>query len=650
MKHTLALVFTLVLSASLVFSQNTDPVLLTVGNDKITLSEFEQIFKKNNTDKKVDKEALDEYIDLFTKFRLKVKQAKDQGMDTTKAFTQELLMYRKQLSQPYLKVTDVEEKLVKEAYDRFNKDVKIRHILIRLPQCAAPKDTLEAYKKLEAIRKDILKNKNFEEAAAKYSQDTITAPKGGLLGYFTALQTAYAFENAYSAMKAGDVSQIVRTSQGYHLLKVDDVRPARGLIQVAHIFIGFDKNNAQSYAAAKQKIEEVYQRLQSGDAFDNLAREYSDDYNTAQKGGELAPFGINRMQPVFEDAAFALKTPGEYSKPFEGPYGFHILKLMEKKGVPEFDVMKNELQKEISKTKRWEVVKQTLINNTKVQYKYELNKDVLTRLETISVKNNGNLSKEEVKNLPVNWLFKLDGKTYSYQDFTESALSKVTADKPLEFCNFSKNYLDPYIDNIVLEYKESNLENEDPRFRGLMSEYRDGILLFNLMDKRVWTKSVEDTTGLKAFYETHKNNYMWGERADAYVIDCLNADVEKQARKLASKLQTGKISKAKFIEQLNKKNNSNIILSEGMYSKGDNTAVDNTGWKAGIGSSVDHNGRIRFAVVKSIVPPQPKALKEAKGLIISDYQAYLENQWIEELRGKYQVNLNKDVLYSLIGK
>lgn len=650
MKHTLALVFTLVLSVHLVFSQTTDPVLLTVGNDKITLSEFEQIFKKNNTDKKVDKVALDEYIDLFTKFRLKVKQAKDQGMDTTKAFTQELLMYRKQLSQPYLKVTDVEEKLVKEAYDRFKTDVKIKHILIRVPQCATPKDTLEAYKKIEAIRKDILKNKNFEDAAAKYSQDTVTAKKGGLLGYFTALQTAYAFENAYSSMKAGDVSQIVRTSQGYHLLKVDDVRPARGLIQVAHIFISFDKSNPQSYAAAKKKIEEVYQRLNSGDAFDNLAREYSEDYNTAQKGGELQPFGINRMQPVFEDEAFALKTPGEYSRPFEGPYGFHILKLIEKKGVPEYDVMKNELQKEISKTKRWEMVKQTLINNTKAQYKYEFNKDVMTKLEALAAKNNGSFSKEEMKNLQADWLFKLDGKTYSYQDFAESALSKVPADKKIEICNFSKTYVDPYVDNIVLEYKESNLENEDPRFRGLMNEYRDGILLFNLMDKRVWTKSVEDTTGLKAFYEQNKNNYMWGERADAYVIDCLNADVEKQARKLAAKLQTGKITKAKFIEQLNKKNNNNIILSEGLYSKGDNAAVDNTGWKAGIGQSVDHNGRLRFAVVKSILSPQPKALKEAKGLIISDYQAYLENQWIEELRGKYPVSLNKDVLYSLIGK
>ncbi len=647
-KEIISFVFSLFVISAV--AQTADKVVMKVGNEDVMLSEFEFIFKKNNNNKTITKEALDEYLELFTIFKLKVKEAKELKMDTAKSFISELNGYIKQLAAPYLKDREAENKMVKETYDRLQKDLKIRHILIRVKECDAPKDTLAAFTKIQDIRKEIAGKKiTFEEAAKKYSQDSASAGNGGLLGYYTALSLVYPFETEAYRLKVGELSNVVRTNYGYHLIKVDDIRPARGKVKVAHIFIRADKDNKVQVETASKRINEAYEKLQSGESFENVVKIFSDDYNTSSKGGELPPFGINQMVDEFEEAAFALQTPGEYSKPFQTRYGFHIVKLIEKIKLPPFEEYKNDLTKNLQKQKRWEVTKQSMIEKLKKEYGYVENKAWIKKLDAEAAKNGEKITRDYLLSLPDDKLFEIKGRTYQTKDFIGYVEKKIASDKPVDYCPIRKHYYPQYINEQILAYKEENLPNEFPEFKMLVNEYRDGILLFNLMDQMVWGKSMKDTVGLKEFYEKNKNNYLWGERASVIIVDVKDDKVEAQARKLAPNLLNGKMTKEQFAAKLNKKAKDNVILLDGLYTKEDkNSLIANMPWAPGISPTEKKDNKIRFAVITTIIPPQPKSLKEAKGMVISDYQNYLEQQWIKELKSKYKVEVNKEVLYSLI--
>jgi peptidyl-prolyl cis-trans isomerase SurA len=370
-----------------------DPVLMTVGNEKVTLSEFKYIFEKNNNSAKITKEALDEYLDLFIKFKLKVKEAKDMKMDTVASFRNELNGYIDQLAAPLMKDKEAELGFVKEMYDRSLNDLKIRHIVIKLGECPTPADTLAAYNKALSIRKDILKSKDFEGAAKKLSQDTVSGKNGGLLGFYSGMMLFYPLESQAYKLKIGEISMPVRTSQGYHLVKIDEIRPARGKVKVAHIFIRANKAEVDAYKLAKTRIDEAYAKIQKGEDWAAVTKVYSEDYKTAPTGGELQPFGINQMVTEFEDVAFGLKNPGDYSAPFESQYGFHIVKLIEKNKTLTFEEARPELEKTFAKSKRAEMLKTAFINKLKKEYAVVENKDFMKKLEETAALNKNNLDR-----------------------------------------------------------------------------------------------------------------------------------------------------------------------------------------------------------------------------------------------------------------
>lgn len=638
------------LSLSL-FAQVNDKVVLTIGDESVYLSEFDFIFRKNNSEGTVTKKAIDEYLELFTVFRLKVKEAKELKMDTSRAFINELNGYVKQLAVPYLKDREAESKMINETYERMGKDLKIRHILITTKDCDLPADTLAAFNKINVIRKEIVaKKKSFEQAAMAYSQDTNSAKNGGLIGYFSALSLVYAFENEAYRLKVGELSRIVRTNYGYHLIQIDDIRPARGKVKIAHIFLRADESNQAQTDLVLKRANEAYARLQEGELFENVVKTYSEDYNTASKGGELPAFGINQMVTEFEEAAFSLQKPGDYSKPFQTKYGFHIIKLIEKSTRPSFDDYKTELTKTLQKQKRWEETRQSLIAKLKKEYNFIEDKTFLKLIEQEANRNNQKLTRDFIMSLPDVKLFEMKGVSYTSKDFIENMSGKIASDRPIEFCLLKKNYYYPYIDTKIMDYKEENLPNEFVDFKMLVNEYRDGILLFNLMDLMVWGKSMKDTVGLKAFHDLNKQQYMWPERARVITVDCKDDKVEAEARKLAPQLLSGKLSKDAFAAKLNKKVKDNVILLDGLYSREDKYALIDGTFEKRIGETVRKDNKIRFAVITEILSPQPKSLKETKGVVISDYQAYLEQDWVRELRKKYPVSVNYDVLYSLISK
>jgi len=627
---------------------NNDPILMTVGDEKVTLSEFKYIFEKNNNNAKVTKEALDDYLELFTKFKLKVKEAKDMKMDTIATFRNELKGYVDQLANPYLKDKDAESKYIKEIYDRQQFDVKVSHILIKVKDCALPADTLAAYNKIMKIRKDILKLKDFDAEAKKLSEDTVSAKNGGVLGYFTAMTLFYNLETVAYNLKPGEVSMPVRTSQGYHLIKVDDKRPARGKVKVAHIFITANKSsNPDSYKAAKVRIDEAYAKLKNGEDWTTITKTYSEDYKSAPNGGEIASFGINQMVQEFEDVAFNLQNPGDYSMPFETQYGFHIVKLISKDKSASYDDAKPEIEKAFGKSKRYELVKTSFVNKMKKDYGFVENPEFMKKLKETAALNKNNIDKSILQKFNNMVLFTYKGGEVKSDEFISATIGKI-GETPIDICSFEKSNYTPYIADKMIAYKKSQLANENYDFKMLVNEYTEGILLFNLMDQNVWSKSVKDTTGLKAFHEVNKNKYMWGQRASVYIIDCKDANAEKAARKLAPKLLEGKITKEKFLATLNKKVKDNVFIIDAIYSKGDNATVDNAGFTKGILATEVKDGKTRFMIVHSIKEQEPKTLKEAKGLVISDYQTYLEEEWIKSLRTKYPVKVNKDVLYQLV--
>lgn len=636
-----------------------DPVLMTVESDSIYLSDFRNIYAKNNSlEEGVDASSLDEYLTLFVNFKLKVKAAMDLGMDTTAAFKNELAGYRKQLAQPYLIDQNVNEALIEEAYNRLKEEVSASHILIKVGPNASPVDTLKAWNQIQQIRKKATSGEDFEKIAKAESQDPSAAQNGGALGYFTAFQMVYEFESAAFNTEVGEISDVVRTRFGYHILKVNDRRPARGEIRVAHILVKtMSSYSDEQMAEAKSKVDEIYAKLQAGEDFVELAKAFSDDKTSGRKGGTLPWFGIGKMIRSFEDASFSLTENGQISEPFQTKLGWHIVKRIDKKELPPFEEMKSELKSKVSRDSRGGKSRESLLQTIKTDYGYKLNKAALNPFyKWVDVSFFKGKWKRPEGNKYDQVLFTLDDQKYSGQSksFTQSDFAefveKASRHQPEQPIKALVDQLfDQFVEQSCINFEDGLLDKKYPEFRALMQEYRDGILLFELMDQKVWTKAVEDTAGLSAYYMNHKTDsvFMWGQRAKANVFTCANEDVAKQLRKLIAKRDKKGLSNTEIVKQLNETSALNVQYETGMFQKNDNLTLDKAKWVVGISEPFKDGDRIAVVEISEVIAPTPKTLKECKGQATAAYQTYLEEQWIAELREKYKVNVDRQVLTQL---
>ena len=631
-------------------AQNNNRTLLTIGNEEVSVDDFLSIYNKNRTvGEDLDPKTLDEYVDLFVKFKLKVKEAEALGMDTVPSFVKELAGYRKQLANPYLVDNEAGEQLVVEAYERLKQEVKASHILITVAADASSSDTLKAYNKILKLRTEIVNGADFATYAKQYSQDPSAKENAGNLGYFSAMYMVYPFENAAYATNVGDVSEIVRTRFGYHILKVNDKRESRGEVRTAHIMVKFPKgsgeNSAQELTLIQQKVNEIYTKLISENAdFDEMAKQYSDDKNNASKGGVLPWFGTNRMVESFENAAFSLANIGDISVPTETPYGWHIIKLVDKKGLGSFEEEKAELKKKVEKDSRAQVKRTSLVNKLKKEYNYKEYKSAVNELKKIVNTDfiSGKWSLENNSNKLTKTVITIGEAKFVQADFAAYLMKSVRKMKSkVQISTLVDDTFASWSEDRVIAYENGNLENKYNEFRLLMQEYRDGILLYELTDKKIWSKAVKDTTGLKAFYQANKQNYMWDTRVDAKVVNCQNENI---ACKVYNKLRKGKTDLSKLQAKVNKKSSLNMDVKEGLYLKGDNVYVDQVEWVVGVSDLIDDNENVKVVYIKEVIEPQVKALSEAKGLITSDYQDALEQAWLAELSAKYKVEINNYVL------
>lgn len=629
-----------------------DPVLLIVGGDPVTKGEFESIYRKNNAKETAsDRKALEEYLQLFINFKLKVKAAKDAGKDTVKSFQNELKGYRRQLAQPYLTDKNVNEKLIQEAYDRMKKDVRASHILISLPTDPLPKDTLAAYNKALALRARILKGEDFTALARQNSEDPSAKQNDGDLGYFTSMMMVYPFENAAYSTPVGEISMPVRTKFGYHLLKITNVRDAQGQVHVAHIMVKNPENAKDSVIAAnKKKIDEIAQRIKKGEDFGQLASQFSDDRTSGKNGGQLPWFGTGKMVPEFEKIAFELKNDNEVSEPFRTQYGWHIVKRLERKGVQTFDEVKADLKQKISKDSRSQVSRDAVIARVKkesgfIENQLALN-ELITKVDTSFL--SGKWKADAAKGMEKP-LFTLGKEASTQAEFAEF-LAQNQSRQPKESVTEAlvrKSY-DYFRNEKIIAYEDARLEQKYPEFRMLMQEYRDGILLFEITDENVWSKALKDTAGLEAFHNQNKAKYMWGERVEAVVYKSKDAATAKATRKMVAKRAKKGTTTEEIKAQINKSSQLNLQVEEGTFSKGDNESIDAVNWTVGItADKVNADGSVTFVEVRKVLEPAPKSLQEARGLITADYQTFLEQEWIKELQKKYKVEVKQGVFDSI---
>jgi len=645
--------FALCFSATLIHAQSNETVLFKLGNDPVYVKDFEYVYNKNNINNQADysEKSLTEYLRLYENFRLKVREAEAQKLDTIKSLQNELESYRKQLAKSYLTDREITDKLIEEAYQRSMQEVNVSHILVKLAEDANPADTLAAWKKIMDIRKRIAKGEDFGKLAAQLSEDPSAKQNNGDIGWFTVFQTVYPFETVAYTLKAGEISGPVRTQFGYHLVKKQNSRNARGEIRVSHLMLKFAEGaDEATKTSLKQKTDSIYNVLMAGNmTFEAAVQAFSDDRTSKFKNGELPAFSTGRMVPEFEEAAYSIKKDGEISAPIKTQYGWHIIKRLELKETLPFADVKSELKRRVERDSRSEVAKETLLARIKKDYNFKdfpSNKAAVFALVDSSIlKGNFKFEDKTRAGLP---LFTLAGKDYSQSDFL-AYLEKVArrrSDKSKDA--LLEEYYSNFVSQSCIDYEESQLESKKPDFKMLMKEYRDGILLFELTDRNVWSKAVKDTIGLEEFYRTNKGKFMWGERAEARIFNCTDQAICDKAYKM--------ISKGKTVEEMQSKLNkpgasSKVSVINGKYEKGQYDPVDKAGWKPGM-SPVNkvNDSTFTFVQIVRIAKPEPKLLSEAKGYHVSDYQEFLEKQWLDELRKKYPVVLNEQVFRSLIKK
>lgn len=628
------------------FSQTADPnIIMTVGGHPVSLQEFKNMYYKNQSkDSLKYQKSLDNYINLFTLFKLKVNSALDARIDTTLSFKQEINDYRQKLAEPYMRDTAVENRLIREAYQRSLTDVKVSHILIQVGPEAAPADTLAAFTKITALRERIIKGEiTFEQAAKENSDDTHSKPNGGSIGYITALGTVYPFENAAYTTREGEVSKPVRTKFGYHIIKVYGHRPNPGQVLISHIMIATPPGMSSADSAkAKNKIDSLYVLIKQGEDFASLAKKFSQDRTSAKAGGLLKWHGVGDMRgiPAFEETMFSLANVGDYSAPVKTPYGWHIIKLMGKKLPLPYDSVKEDLTARVMKDDRSELAIDALVSEIKSKNKFteypKAREDFYKLIDETFYKGHWTPSKADGYEKP---LFAIGNTTITQHDFAKF-LGKYQLtgqqDKGGEYA--VKVEYPKFVKQQILQYRSDHLEQDYPQYSETLHEYREGILLFDITDNMVWTKALKDTTGLKDYFTSHRSDYMWGERCDASIYTCSDNKVSKEARK---KIKNGEDDK-EITTELNAITPNSISVQSNTYSKKDNALIDDN-WKDGLSQETNKDGKIIFVNVRKIVPPENKSFSEVRGIVTTDYQNYLMNQWVADLRAKYPVTVNKGV-------
>ena len=648
--------FLMVMPSLLSAQSYAKKTLITIGDKEISAREFMDTYEKNNVKTDViDKKNVEEYLDLYIDFKLKVTEAEALKMDTVPSFVRELKNYRDQLAKPYFSNDDITEELVREAYDRMQYDINAAHILIKCDAKALPVDTLAAYNKAMSVRERILKGEDFGAVAMEMSDDPSARDMAeipgvrkayvgnrGELGYFTAFDMVYPFETGVYTTEVGEISMPIRSDFGYHVIKVNSKTPALGLVRAAHIFLVTDPDDpTQTDSILRNKAYNIYNELiQDKGQWSDFVRRYSEDRGTIANNGVLSTFRVNQIVPEFITAVKSLEA-GEISEPVKTSFGYHIIRLIGTTVPADFETEKARLEEKVERDMRGKISEEIAMKrimkdngfkeNTKVKDEF-----IATIDSTLAM---GMYQPEEIDTKSV--IFTLGKEECKLEEFVDYIVGHQRRQGFLSSSAYAYELYDSFLKVKVFAYEDASLESKYPEFKTLVQEYHDGILLFSLMEEQVWNKAVEDTTGLNEYYERNKNLYMWNDRVKAII---LTSNDKENVEELTAML-SGDIAIDSLRTYL-KENGVKASARASFYQKGDNVNIDVMEWAEGnvntFESTVDNTTQIIKII--EVRPAEPKTFKEAKGLITSGYQAELEALWLQQLKEKYPVSVHQKLL------
>ena len=578
----------LVLCASMCSFAQEDQVLMTIAGKPIMVSEFKYIYEKNNQESSIEKKTMQEYLDLFVNFKLKVAEAEAQGVDTTAAFKKELAGYRAQATPKYMQDNEAVDSLVELSYKRQANVRRAAHIAIQCPANADSVAEAEALAKINLARervttgveKKVKKGRKwmtvrepeaFANVAREMTEDPAGKENGGELGWIQVFRYVYPFEEAVYNTPVGGVTEVFRSPYGFHIALVEEER-AFEEVHAAHIMKMTPRGGEATAGQAKKDIDSLYQVVLAGADFAEVASANSDDKGSAMRGGDLGWFGRGMMVQPFEDITFGMQ-PGEMSEPFATRFGWHFVKLYEKRGIQPLDSVRNQLLMQVKRDVRYQEADKSFIKKTRAEYNLP-----------------AEMSDEEVK-----------------------------------------------------AYADAHLEEKHADLRNLVREYHDGILLFDVSLREVWDKANKDTEGLAAYFKAHKKAYTWDEpRYKGYMIYAKNEAAAKAAKQIIKSANADSIMS--YIDQrINVDSVQYVKVEQGLWTAGKNAAVDKYGFK---NKTAEYTASEEFPVVVPVgkVLKAPQEYTDVRSQVTTDYQDYLEEQWIATLREKYPVVVNEEVL------
>ncbi|MEN8125787.1 MAG: peptidylprolyl isomerase [Bacteroidota bacterium] len=608
---------------SILNAQVKDEVLLTIDNKPVYTSEFIRVYQKNkDIIIESSQKGIDDYLEMFVDFKLKLQQAYDLELDTTVIFKNELTKYREQLVLPYLVDNESSKNLIREAYERSKEEVNVSHILVKVSVDSSPIDTLKAYNKINEARNKVLSGLPFEEVAKDYSEDTSVNHNNGNLGYFSAFDMVYPFENIAYNTHIGETSKPFRTQFGYHILKVNDKRLSKGEIEIAHIFV---KNKDDDEEYANKQINELYQKLNQGEKFDYIAKNYSDDQSSAQKGGLLPKFSSGKLINPLDSIAFSLIDIGDISEPFSSNYGWHIIKLINKFPIKSYDELKQNLKQQIENGSRSIIIKKSLAEKLKKQYKIIEDKELLDQIYNDKDQISSNRS-----------LLIIEKDNYSVDEFNQ--YSKKIKNKT------KKEIYSEFKTDKIIEYHKNHLEETNKDFSIILKEYSDGLLLFDLLQNNIWKKAEKDTLGLQQYFDKNIKNYYWKRRAKIIIATCNNYEKAVVVKNLM--LKNKNVNEIKQL--VNEGATIHVLFNERIVEENSNKLPKQYLFQEGV-SKIYNIDKSHFIIgnILAILPAGPKELNETKGQVLNDYQNYLEKEWVKELHKKYKVKIDENALQNL---
>lgn len=631
------------LFTSLLYSQS----LFTYGTHAVSKDEFLRAYNKNKTTVENKDQALKDYLDLYIKFKLKVQAAKDMRLDTLPSLEADLDNFKQQIEDSYLKDEKQVIALTDEAFTRSKKDIHVLHFYVPVDAKMLPADTLKAYKAINETYDELKKGKtNYEDILVEIKED-IAPVQGNDLGFITVFTLPYSFENIVYGLKAGDVSKPYRTKKGWHIFKNEGERPAVGKIIVAQILFAVPADNNALRDRAKRLSDSVYKALQAGADFSEMAKNYSDDKMTYMNGGVMPAFGVAKYDGSFETAAFSLKHDSDITSPFQTEFGYHILKRISRESIPENnnDAYRYSLKQDVLNDTRIETAKEKFVKEILAKTGYKKNSAVsdaalwkITDSFALVNKNItvGNLNEKTV-------LFSFDNNKVTVGDWLQY-VRRVKQGSPGADEPYYPVLLRNYVAIAATENYRKRLQDFNPAFKYQVEEFKEGNLLFEIMERNIWSKASLDSVGLRQYFEQHKNNYKWSPSADAILYSCANAAVANNAME--------QIEKGRYWRNVMSENSTEVQADSGRYELSQIPVVDRTNFTQGLVTAPVVNsgdGTAVFAQVIKLYPGnQQRSFEDARGLIINDYQSFLEQKWIESLKKKYPVKVNEKAFLSLL--